>query len=151
MIEQEDIIKKYPEAAAFAGVAKSVWDGNNSPAKVEMSVTGRLRSELKYLLNKEIQTVYITDSDIRHIKKKHGNNEASRGQVNIIPEDFALIPLILNEFDKVEHEITDQKGNKKLLFQKNCGNMAYVATIERGEKKVEIRTFWKMPIPGASC
>ena len=151
MTEYEDIIKKYPEAAAFAGVAESVWNGNNSPAKVEMSVAGKLHAELKRLLDKEIQTVYITDSDIRHIKKKHGSNEAPRGQVNITPEDFALIPLILNEFDKVDHEITDRKGNKKLLFQKNCGDMAYIATIERGEKKVEIRTFWKMHIPGASC
>ena len=151
MIEHEDIIKKYPEAAAFAGVAFSVWNGNNSPSKVEMSVTGKLHAELKRLLDKDIQTVYITDSDIRHIKKKHGSNETARGQVNITPEDFTLIPLVLNEFDKVDHGIIDRKGNKKLLFQKNCGDMVYVATIERGEKKVEIRTFWKMRIPGASC
>ena len=116
-----------------------------------MSVTGKLHAELKRLFDKEIQTAYITDSDIRHIKKKHGYNEATRGQVNITPEDFALIPLILNEFDKADHEITDRKGNKKLLFQKNCGDMTYIATIERGEKKVEIRTFWKMHIPSASC
>jgi len=151
MFENTEIIKKYPEAAAFVGVAESVWNGNNSPAKVEMSVSGRLHNELKRLLDKDIKTVYITDSDIRHIKKKHGSNEATRGQINITPDDFALIPLILNEFDKTEHDITDRKGNKKLLFQKNCGEMVYIATIERGEYKVEIRTLWKMRIPGASC
>ncbi|MCL2181315.1 MAG: hypothetical protein FWB83_09320 [Treponema sp.] len=151
MIENTEIIKKYPEAAAFVGVAESVWNGNNSPAKVEMSVSGRLHNELKRLLDKDIKTVYITDSDIRHIKKKHGSNEATRGQINITPDDFALIPLILNEFDKTEHDITDRKGNKKLLFQKNCGEMVYIATIERGEYKVEIRTLWKMRIPSASC
>ena len=75
----------------------------------------------------------------------------ARGQVNITPEDFALIPLVLNEFDKVEHDITDKKGNKKLLFQKNYDGIIYIATVERGENKVEIRTFWKMHIPGASC
>ena len=147
----KDISKKYPEAAAFAGVAASVWNGSSSPAKVEMTVTGKLHVELKRLLDKDIQTVYITDSDIRHIKKKHGSNEAARGQIDIAPEDFALIPLVLNEFDNAEHDITDKKGNKKLLFQKNCGGVVYVATIERGEHKVEIRTFWKMRIPGASC
>jgi len=147
----KDITGKYPEAAAFVGVATSVWNGSSSPAKVEMTVTGKLHTELKRLLDKDIQTVYITDSDIRHIKKKHGSNEAARGQIDIAPEDFALIPLVLNEFDNAEHDITDKKGNKKLLFQKNCGGVVYVATIERGEHKVEIRTFWKMRIPGASC
>ena len=147
----KDIAKKYPEAAAFAGVAASVWNGSNSPAKVEMQVTGKLHAELENLLNKSIQTVFITDSDIRHIKKKHGSNETVRGQINITPEDFALIPLVLNEFDKAEHEQTDKKGNKKILFQKKCEGMVYVAAIERGESKMAVRTFWKMRVPGASC
>jgi hypothetical protein len=116
-----------------------------------MLVQGRLYAELKRLLGKDIQTVFLTDSDVRHIKKKHGNNEAARGQVDITPDDFALIPLVLNEFDKVEHEITDKLGFKKLLFQKKCGGMIYIATIERGENKVEVRTLWKMRVPGASC
>jgi len=89
--------------------------------------------------------------DIRHIKKKHGSNEVARGQIDIIPEDFALIPLVLNEFDKAEQSLTDRLGNKKLIFQKNCDGIVYVATVERGESKVEVRTFWKMRIPGASC
>ena len=147
----KEITEKYPEAAAFAGVAASVWNGSNSPAKVEMTVIGKLHAKLKHLLNKDIQTVFLTDSDIRHIKKKHGNNEASRGQINITPDDFALIPFVLNEFDKAEHDLTDKQGNKKLLFQKNYEGIVYIATIERGEHKVEVRTFWKMHIPGASC
>jgi len=147
----QDIAGKYPEAAAFAGVAASVWNGSSSTAKVEMVVTGRLHSELKRLLGKDIQTIFLTDSDIRHIKKKHGNNEEARGQVDITPDDFALIPLVLNEFDKAEYDLTDKKGNKKLLFQKKCGGIVYVATVERGEHKMEVWTFWKMRVPGASC
>jgi len=148
---EKELVKNYPEAAAFAGVAESVWNGNNSPVKVEMRVSGRLHAELRRLLDKDIQTVFLTDSDIRHIKKKHGSNEAARGQVDITPDDFALIPLVLNEFDKAEHDITDKMGFKKLLFQKQCGEMVYIATIQRGETKVEVRTFWKVRVPGASC
>jgi len=147
----KELVKKYPEAAAFVGAAASVWNGSNSLAKVEMAVKGRLHAELRKLLNKDIRTVFLTDSDIRHIKKKHGSNEAARGQIDIIPEDFALIPLVLNEFDKAEQSLTDKLGNKKLIFQKNCDGMVYVATVERGESKIEVRTFWKMRIPGASC
>jgi hypothetical protein len=141
----------YPEAAAFAGLATSVWNGSNSPAKIEMEAKGRLHAELKKLLDKDIQTVFITDSDIRHIKKKHGSNEKARGQIDITPADFALIPFILNEFDKVEYDSTDKLGYKKLLFQKNYKGLTYIATIERGENKIEIKTFWKMRDPSASC
>jgi len=42
-------------------------------------------------------------------------------------------------------------GFKKPLFQKKREDMVYIATIERGENKVEVRTFWKMRVPGASC
>jgi hypothetical protein len=148
---EKELVGKYPESAAFAGVAESVWNGNNSPLKVEMSVKNRLHKELQRLLGKNIKTVFLTDSDIRHIKKKHGSNETERGQMDITPEDFALIPYVLNEFDKAEHDITDNKGNKKLLFQKKCNGMIYVATVERGKNKIEVRTFWKMREPGASC
>ena len=82
---------------------------------------------------------------------KHGSNEEARGQVSITPDDFALIPFVLNEFDKVEHDLTDSKGNKKLLFQKRCEGMVYIVTVERGENKIELRTFWNIRIPGASC
>ena len=148
---EKELVKKYPEAAAFAGVASSVWNGSISPAKVEMTVKGKLHAELKKLLNKDIQTVFLTDSDIRHIKKKHGSGEETKGQVNITPEDFALIPLVLNEFDKADHDLTDKLGNKKILFEKNCDGIVYVAAVERGENKMAVRTFWKMRIPGASC
>jgi hypothetical protein len=145
------VLKNYPEADAFAGAAASVWNGSASPVKIEMVVKGRLHTELQKLLNRDIQTIFLTDSDIRHIKKKHGSNEAARGQVDITPDDFTLIPLVLNEFDKVEHVLTDKMGFKKLLFQKKCEGLVYLATVERGEHKMEVRTFWKMRVPGASC
>jgi len=152
MTEREkELVKNYPEADAFTGAAISVWNGSTSPIKIEMAVKGRLFYELKKLLNKDIQTIFLTDSDIRHIKKKHGSNETERGQINITPDDFALIPLVLNEFDKVEHDITDKLGYKKLLFQKNCDGLIYIATVERGENKMEVRTFWKKRVPSASC
>jgi len=148
---EKELVKNYPEADAFAGAAVSVWNGSTSPIKIEMIVKGKLYIELKKMLNKDIQTVFLTDSDIRHIKKKHGSNEMVRGQIDITPDDFALIPLVLNEFDKVEHDLTDKMGFKKLLFQKKCEGLIYLAAVERGEYKMEVRTFWKMRVPGASC
>jgi hypothetical protein len=133
LLTTQAIASKYPEAVAFAGVAASVWNGNTSPAKVEMAVTGRLHAALRQILDKDIQTVFLTDSGIRHIKKKHGSGEAARGQVDITPDDFALIPLVLNEFDRAEHDLTDKLG------QKNCFS-----------KRIAERWFTLPPLNGAN-
>jgi len=38
-------------------------------------------AEAKFLQNKEIDKIFITDNDIRHIKNHHGQNEDRRGQI----------------------------------------------------------------------
>ena len=43
--KEKELVKNYPEAAAFAGAAASVWNGNTSPAKIEMVVKGKWKSE----------------------------------------------------------------------------------------------------------
>jgi hypothetical protein len=135
MSDLEDIEKAYPESTALTGLAVSVWNGNTQPAKVDITVTDRLKAEFQKLLGKEIQSVFITDSDVRHIKKRHGQNEALRGQADITPSDFALIPLVMNEFDTAEHTETDKLGNKKILFAKKLNGTVYLATVERGPTK----------------
>ena len=99
--------------------------------------------ELKKLLGKDIKSIFITDSDVRHIKKNHGQGEARRGQENITPEDFALIPAVMNEFDTAKHEDTDRKGNKKVLFIKRVNGTVYTASVERGNKQIGVITIWK--------
>jgi hypothetical protein len=103
------------------------------------------------LTGKDIQAVFITDSGARHIKKQHGHGEALRGQMDITPDDFAFIPLVLNEFDTAKYTGEDNRGNKKILFSKKISGTVYLATIERGPSKMEIRTFLKMREPGTSC
>jgi hypothetical protein len=63
---------------------------------------------------------------------------------DVTPDDIALIPLVLNEFDTAEHTKTDSKGNKKILFKKKIDGLIYITTIERGPHKGEVRTLWKM-------
>jgi hypothetical protein len=150
----DDIVaikQAYPEATLLVDMARNVWDGHSSTVKIEFAVSDRLRAEFLNLTGKDIQAVFITDSGTRHIKKQHGQEEALRGQVDITPDDFAFIPLVLNEFDTAEHTGDDKRGNKKILFPKKISGTIYLATIERGPSKMEIRTFWKMRGPGASC
>ena len=36
---EKELVKKYPEAVAFVGVATSVWNGSNAPAKTGVQKT----------------------------------------------------------------------------------------------------------------
>jgi hypothetical protein len=151
MIDKEkQLAEKYPEAALLVEMAKTVWDGNLKAARVNFSLSDRLKAELKTMLGKDIKSIFITDSDIRHIKKNHGQGETARGQVDITPEDFALIPAVMNEFDTARHEGTDRMGNKKILFVKKVNGNIYTASIERGNSQIGVITLWKTKArPGA--
>ena len=141
--KEEELAKHYPEASLLVELAKAVWNENLKTARVDFSLSDRLKTELRKLLNKDIKSIFITDSDVRHIKKNHGQGEARRGQENITPEDFALIPAVMNEFDIARHEDTDRKGNKKILFVKKVNGAVYTASVERGNNQMGVITLWK--------
>ena len=146
-----DIADKYPEAAALVGLAESVWKGNRQTARVDFALSDKLRTELQGLLEKDIQNVFITDSDARHIKKNHGQREALRGQVDITPQDFALIPFVMNEFDTAQMVEGDNLGNRRILFSKRVNGNVYTVSVERGNDQIGVITLWKNARSGASC
>ena len=144
MTEKEtEYTNKYPEALLIVAMAESVWTGNRKAVKIEFSLSNVLRMKLKELLGREIQRIFITDSDARHIKKHHGQNEEKRGQIDITPADFALIPAVMNEFDTVEYSGEDKMGNKKVFFTKKIENTIYIGGIERGNNQMGVITLWK--------
>jgi len=116
--KEKELANHYPEASLLVELARTTWNGDVKAARVDFSLSGKLKAELRKLLDKEIKSIFITDSDVRHIKKNHGNGEAKRGQEDITPEDFALIPAVMNEFDTVRHEDTDRKGIKRYYLLK---------------------------------
>jgi len=136
--------KQYLEAPLLVAMAESAWAGNRKTAKIEFTLLDGLKTKLKELLGKDIHKIFITDSDVRHIKKHHGQNEDKRGQIDISPADFAFIPVIMNEFDTVEHTGEDKMGNKKLLFTKKIEGVAYLASIEMGNNQIGVITLWKV-------
>jgi hypothetical protein len=138
--EETEIIKKYPEAPLIVAMAEGAWAGSRKTAKIEFSLSDNLKTKLIELLGKEIHKIFITDSDARHIKKHHGQNEDRRGQVDITPSDFALIPVVLNEFDTAELTGQDKIGNKKLFFTKKVNGTVYTASIERGNNQIGVIT-----------
>jgi hypothetical protein len=133
----------YPESSLLVAMAETAWAGNLKSVKIEFSLSDRLKAKLTELIGKEIHKIFITDSDARHIKKRHGQNEERRGQIDIIPADFAFIPVILNEYDTARQTGEDKIGNKKLLFTKKIEGTFYLASIEKGNNQIGIITLWK--------
>lgn len=125
----------YPEALALVGAAQSIWEGSNVSVTINISVSHALNDSLRGYLDNDIESIFITDSDIRHIRKTHSDGEKDRGQVDVKPEDFAALPLILNEFDSLIPSGKDKLGNARLLFAKDVNGMVYVATVQRGQKE----------------
>ena len=146
-----DMAERYPESDVLVGAAESVWNGSDARINISIDISSKLVNHMSDYLPEALLSVFITDSDIRHIKPKHGSDEERRGQITIVPDDFSCIPQILNGFDSCEHTDTDKLGNKKFLLKKNIGGTVYLVTIQRGKRKLEIKTMWKENRSGASC
>lgn len=61
------------------------------------------------------------------------------------------IPNVLNNFDSCDYSNTDKLGNKKFVLAKDLNSVVYIVTIQRGKRKLEIKTMWKTNLSGASC
>ena len=141
--KETEFVKQYPEAPLLVAMAETAWAGSHKSVRIEFSLSDRLKTKLTELLDKEIHKIFITDSDARHIKKHHGQNEDRRGQVDVTPADFALIPVVLNEYDTAEQTGEDKIGNRKLMFTKKIEGTFYLASIERGNNQIGVITLWK--------
>ena len=146
-----EAVAEYPESSLLVGAAQSVWDGSTALVRIEIGVAEKLGERMAEEGIAPLECVFITDSDIRHIKRGHAEGEESRGQASLAPEDFGIIPRVLNEFETCEHTDTDRLGNKRFLLTKEVGGIWYVVTVQRGKRKLQIKTMWKRNVPGASC
>ena len=84
----------------------------------------------------------ITNSDIKHIFDKHGDQikENSQGQIAVKDEDILLIPEITENYDCVSlsSEIVEQK--RVLIYEKRIGRKYYYLETVGGKNNRELRT-----------
>lgn len=140
----------YPEEPLLVGTAESVWKGSDARVNISIDVGQRLADTIGEEIEGQLECVFITDSDIRHIRRKHGANEERRGQQSIVPNDFALIPKVLNESDACDHA-DGQGGQQEVPREKGDRGTAYLVTAQRGKGKLEVKMMRKAHRSGASC
>ncbi|MDR0868918.1 MAG: hypothetical protein LBP75_10685 [Planctomycetota bacterium] len=131
------------EAALTIGFAERAWNGKTNGERISFLASDKLKSAMRSLWKHSVEVFFITDSDIRHIKKHHGANEGLRGQADFTPQEVALIPWVVNEFDTIEKGETGAQGNETAQFTKRVNGTVYVVGIERGTRREQILTAWK--------
>lgn len=81
-----------------------------------------------------------------HVRKRHTNPkiEASRGQRAVTPEDFGLLPLILNDPDEVSFVGTNTASSPVVQYQKRIGTETFVALFEvrRSRRHLILASLW---------
>ena len=125
------------ELAYLYNRALTAWNSKDSKRKVVFGLSDRAKERFAELLGKDIKQLVITDDAIRHIKKRHGENQELQGQKNMTPEDIVVIPYLVNNFDSMELNplFDDNRGNRAIEIRKRINGVSVTATIERGENK----------------
>ncbi|BAV64773.1 PBECR3 domain-containing polyvalent protein [Sphingobium cloacae] len=83
--------------------------------------------------------------DILHIVKGHGDSsEELRGQRAITAEDYALLPLILNQPDRVEQAGRSRAGEPLLSFVKTINGEQFIArfAVRNKQRTLGLKTFF---------
>ena len=117
--------------------AVEAWNNKNSKGKVIVGLSERAKNRFNELLGTDTQQLIITDDAIRHIKKRHGENQELQGQKDMTPEDIVVIPYLVNNFDSMELNplFDDNRGNRAIEIRKRINGVSIIATIEKGENK----------------
>ena len=132
---------------ALVNLARAAWSDKKAQGKVSFKPSQKLRDKVQEFFGHDIDEVFITADDMRHIKNAHSDSEEKRGQVNLTPEDIAEVYHVVNEFDSATKERDDRRGNQNILVVKNADGRMFALLVERGKNKAEIKTVYKYKKP----
>lgn len=147
---QGDYLKRAHDAETngfkedITDLANKAWNDTTYQGRASFKPSKKLNDKINEMLGHPIEEVFITASDVRHIKKHHLEHEDARGQVNISTGNLADIYDTLNDFDEATLEKTDALGKPKIMFSKHDNGTKFTLVVERGKRKGEVQTaYWK--------
>lgn len=140
--EQVAEIKK-----SLVNLARAAWGDKTVQGKVSFKPSQKLRDKVQELFGHDIDEVFITADDMRHIKNAHSEGEEKRGQEILKPDDMADVYHVVNEFDSATKERDDRRGNQNVLVVKNVDGKMFALLVERGKTKAEVKTVYKYKKP----
>jgi predicted ABC-type ATPase len=132
---------------ALTNLARAAWNDKTAQGKVSFAPSRKLRDKVQELFGHDIDEVFITADDMRHIKKHHSEYEEKRGQVSLTPESITDVYDVVNDFDEATLEQSDAAGNQKMMIVKDLDGRTFVLLVERGKSKAEVKTVYKYKKP----
>ena len=127
---------------ALVNLARAAWSDKKAQGKISFKPSQKLRDKVRELFGHDIDEVFITADDMRHIKNDHSEHEERRGQVNMTPENFSDVYDVVNSFDEAELQKSDPSGNQKMLVVRNRDGKEFALLIERGKHKAQVKTYY---------
>lgn len=116
------------------------------------TVSDKVASKIKLLFDIDVsgRKHIITDYDIRHIIKQHGNSEIekTKSQIAVTPKDIEKIPDIIEKYDEIIEGNNNKQGKTIRYIKKYPDNKTYVVEVipDANDKTLYIKTMWKKPI-----
>lgn len=113
-------------------------------------VKDNISSKIKKItgINVDNRRHVLTDYDIRHMLKQHGNPkiENEKGQIAITKNDINKIPEILNNPDYITNGTNNKVGQTVRYIKEYSDNNTYVVEVvpEKSQTLI-IKTMWKKP------
>ena len=132
---------------ALTNLAREAWSDKKAQGKVSFKPSQKLRDKVQELFGHDIDEVFITADDMRHIKKHHSEYEEKRGQIGLTPENIIDVYDVVNDFDEASLEQSDAAGNQKMMVVKDADGRMFALLVERGRSKAEIKTVYKYKKP----
>lgn len=90
-------------------------------------------------------------STVRKVFKDHGDDaaEAKQGQSGVTTDDYALLPQIISNPDKIEDAGKSDVGRPIVRVIKRIGDVTYVLAVEvrSGRKMLALQSMWKVGRP----
>lgn len=97
-------------------------------------------------IRREMYDWAVDASTVRKVRKDHGDDaaEAMQGQTGVVVEDYALLPRIIAEADRIEYGGMSDVGRPVVRVVKRIGEMEYWAVFEvRGRRRMlALQTMW---------
>lgn len=154
-LKDGEAISLFDDAAeikkSLVNLARAAWNDKTVQGKVSFKPSQKLRDKVQELFGHDIDEVFITADDMRHIKNEHSEHEEKRGQVNVTPENISDVYDVVNSFDEAELQKADSNGNQKMLAVRNKDGKKFALLIERGKRKAQVKTYYaikkKQPAP----
>lgn len=154
-LKDGEAISLFDDAAeikkSLVNLARAAWNDKTVQGKVSFKPSQKLRDKVQELFGHDIDEVFITADDMRHIKNDHSEHEEKRGQVNVTPENLSDVYDVVNSFDEAELQKADSSGNQKMLAVRNKDGKKFALLIERGKRKAQVKTYYaikkKQPAP----